>query len=405
MSLRDRLEMLNRTGAIGKSAPAPPRPRTLETALGGIEVTNSAGTFFLRRQRMPRTMCYGPRMLDEAPRFPRPWLDRLGLQELEPERVMYLDTETTGLAGGSGTYAFLIGLAWFDAEFLHLEQLIMREHAEEKAVLLHLQERLESVTGLVTFNGKTFDAQLLQTRFMMNRRRVTLDEVPHLDLLHLSRRLWGGGLQDCRLETLETEVLGLPRQDDVPGWLVPQIYFRFLKNGDARGMAQVAEHNRRDVLAMVGLTALAGLYLADPLAQVLAPYTDVGLGRWLMDLGDQALARQLLERAVGQPLARPLRRQARLRLATMLSRAGERDRAVDLWGMLLAEHPADADAAEEMAKHLEHKARDLGAALSLVETVLAVRTLSPSRRKRFVVRWERLRGKLETGRGTCSQNT
>lgn len=394
MSLRDRLEMLNRTGAIGKPAPPPARPRTLETALGGIEVTNSAGSFFLRRQRLPRTMCYGPRPLDEAPRFPRPWLERLGLAELEPERVMYLDTETTGLAGGSGTYAFMIGLAWFDEEFLHLEQLIMREHAEEKAVLLHLQERLEATTGLVTFNGKTFDAQLLQTRFMMNRKRVTLDEVPHLDLLHLSRRLWGGGLQDCRLETLECEILGLPRQDDVPGWLVPQIYFRFLKNGDARGLAQVAEHNRRDVLAMVGLTALAGLYLADPLAQALAPCTDVGLGRWLMDLGDQALARQLLERAVGQPLARPLRRQARLRLATMLSRAGERDRAVDLWGQLLEEHPADADAAEEMAKHLEHKVRDLSGALTLVETVLAVRTLSESRRKRFVVRWERLRGKL-----------
>lgn len=386
--------MLNRTGVIGRGAPPVVRSRTLETTLGGVEVTNSAGSFFLRRQRMPRTMSYGPRLLDEAPRFPRPWLDRLGLQDLEPERVIYLDTETTGLAGGSGTYAFLIGLAWFDEEFLHLEQLIMREHSEEKAVLHHLQERLKAATGLVTFNGKTFDAQLLQTRFLMNRRRVTLDEVPHLDLLHLSRRLWGGGLADCRLETLETEILGLPRQDDVPGWLVPQIYFRFLKNGDARGLAQVAEHNRRDVLAMVGLTALAGLYLADPLAHALAPWTDVGLGKWLADFGEMETARRLLERAVGQPLARPIRRQARLRLATMLSRAGERERAVDLWGQLLEEHPADADAAEEMAKHLEHKARDLPGALTLVERVLAVRTLSPSRRKRFVVRWERLRTKM-----------
>ncbi|CAN0467524.1 unnamed protein product, partial [Phaeothamnion confervicola] len=207
MDMRARLEML------GRSTPKEVTPKaaktTLEQVLGGEIRENSSGKFFFRQQRLCVTLRHGPRPLAEALELPGAELASMDprLSDFDPRKALYIDTETTGLSGGTGTYAFLVGLAYFcdEGRELIVEQLMMREHCEEKAMLEYLRERVEKSEGLVSFNGKSFDGPLLDTRFCLNRQRMRLEDETHLDLLPLSRRLWSKALPDCRLETLERE--------------------------------------------------------------------------------------------------------------------------------------------------------------------------------------------------------
>ncbi len=401
--LRARLRHLERSGCLELGAAPRRQPKGLETALPGEVVENRFGQFYRHRHQLPLDQSYGPRPIHLARALPVGGIARLyqSVEELDPRGVVFLDTETTGLSGGSGTYAFMIGLAYYYQEQLWVEQLIMREHSEEKALLEYLRPLLEGCSGLVTFNGKTFDAQLLQTRFMMNRMRMVLEDLPHLDLLHLCRRVWGAGLCDCRLETLETSILGLPRHEDIPGWMVPQVYFQFLRGGDATQLAGVAEHNRRDILTMVGLMALLTHHLSDPLA-FREPIEDLGLGRLYEDLGEPELARELTSRALDWPLPKEPRRTGLLRLARLYKRGGEREQASRLWQGVLREFPGDLEASEELAKYLEHQVGNYRLALRLVEKTLQTARLSPGRRRNFLSRKDRLLRRLATCEASAS---
>lgn len=397
MDLRLRLEHLDRSGSLGQTPEAPRRAsRALDDLLPGSEVTGERGRFFLCRHELPRTHRHGRAEIVQAGNFPTRWLPHLGrdLEEMDPERVLFVDTETTGLSGGTGTYAFMIGLAWIEPDRICIEQLVMREHAEEGAVLEHLARRLDGCGGVVSFNGKTFDLPLLQTRFLMKRLRVDVEGLPHLDLLHPSRRLWSHGLPDCRLETLEHRILGAPRTSDVPGFQIPEIYFRYLRTGDGRGLARVAEHNRLDLLALMGVAAALAEALEDPLSGR-RPEEDYGLGRMMAAMGHGDTGRALLARALQGSLPPQSRQPALLHLARLQRREGDRQGAAGLWRQVLDEEPAHPEAAEEMAKHLEHQARDYRGALVLVERVLGRRDLAASRRQGLERRRERLRRRLD----------
>lgn len=358
-------------------------PLSPEAALGGHEFRG----FFRRFQRLPLHLCHGPFSLAQA-------------RQRSP-KGLYLDTETTGLAGGAGTYAFLIGLAYFEQDELVVEQLFMRSHQEEKAMLGYLLERVEMAEQLITFNGRTFDVPLLQTRLIMNRLRFDLEECLHVDLLPACRRLWSLALDSCRLEHLESEILGLPRQGDIPGWMVPQIFFRFLHTGDARGLAAVAEHNRRDLLAMVGLMAGLDGYFERP--------TDWS-ARFrahppLLHLEDLALAQQLYRQRrfepVGELLERvwayfhPLGPSPPLRLAgglwaRWLRRHGLVEPARRIWMELADCFPQDAYLLEQAAKVQEHALRNWAGALDCVERALGLDSLARGRRRSLLHRQQRL---------------
>src|SRR5580658_4231476 len=178
----------------------------------------------------------------------------------DPSLWLFLDTETTGLAGGTGTYAFLIGLAWWDAGALQVEQLFMRDFAEEHSLLHELAARVAERPVLVTFNGKTFDWPLLDSRFTMTRKIPTPRLAAHLDLLHPARALWKLRLGSVRLVDLERHVLDAPRlgwhrEDDIASSLIPQYYFDYLRGGPADPLAGVVKHNQMDLR---GLAALFG---------------------------------------------------------------------------------------------------------------------------------------------------
>ncbi|RYZ42649.1 MAG: hypothetical protein EOO71_07005 [Myxococcaceae bacterium] len=174
------------------------------------------------------------------------------LESVDFTRMLMLDTETTGLAGGTGTVPFLVGLAWFEGRSLRVQQLFLRRMGEEAPMLRLLAERMASSSCLVTYNGKSFDWPLLRTRFVLNRVPVP-KELPHLDLLHCARRVFKHRGEGARLVHLESKVLGHHRVDDVDGALIPELYFRFLRGTDGSELVPVLEHNQKDLLLLAAL--------------------------------------------------------------------------------------------------------------------------------------------------------
>lgn len=173
-----------------------------------------------------------------------------------PESLLYLDTETTGLAGGTGTVAFMVGFGWIENRSLRIAQWLLAGFAAEHALVATVRERLARAGVIVSFNGKSFDLPLLKTRARLAGAELSTDGLAHLDLLHVTRRLLHAGWRDCRLRTAEAQALRLERTDDLPGAEAPAAWRRWLERGDASLLGHVADHNRADLLALVALMAL-----------------------------------------------------------------------------------------------------------------------------------------------------
>ena len=291
-----------------------------------------------------------------------------------PEKWLFLDTETTGLAGGTGTYAFLVGLAWWDAGGLQVEQMFLRDFSEEHSLLHELAERLWERPVLVTFNGKSFDWPLLENRFTMTRAIRVPQLKAHLDLLHPARALWRLRLGSVRLIELERHVLdaarlGWQRDDDVSSALIPQFYFDYLRGGSAKPLVAVVKHNQMDLR---GLAALFGKInsLLDPGERSFDEVDSLdlfGLSKFLNRRGERDLAHTACVRALDAGLPAEFRPQATRELALMAKRRGDASLAAQLWHELLA-HPQDSIlACEQLAIHYERKARDLVLALEFVQ--------------------------------------
>src|SRR6266849_2922945 len=255
-----------------------------------------------------------------------------------PEKWLFLDTETTGLAGGTGTYAFLIGVAWWDAGGLQAEQFFMRDFAEEHSLLQELSQRVAERPVLVTFNGKSFDWPLLENRFTMTRSIAAPRLTAHLDLLHPARALWKLRLGSVRLVELERRVLDAPRlgwhrDDDVASELIPQFYFDYLRGGPIEPLAGVVRHNQ---MVLRGLAALFGKVnaLLSERSSAATGFEGLdlfGLSRFLQRRGNSNRAHSACAQALEMGLPAEFRPRARRDLALMAKRRGEHARAAELW--------------------------------------------------------------------------
>ena len=301
----------------------------------------------------------------------------------DPSQWLFLDTETTGLAGGTGTYAFLIGLAWWESGGLQIEQLFMRDYGEEHSLLVKLAERMASRRVLVTFNGKSFDWPLLETRYAMTRSVKPHLPEAHLDLLHPARALWKLRLGSVRLTELERHVLDAPRlgwrrDHDIDSALIPQFYFDYLRGGSCEPLASVFRHNQMDLR---GLAALAGKILsllesAEPHRVTHHPLDIFGLSRLVQRRGEASRARRLYESALGAGLPVEASRTARRELALLAKRAGDFDRANVLWSELAENSQGDPQEAsrayEQLAIYFEHRAKEPRRAAELTRKALAL---------------------------------
>ncbi len=292
---------------------------------------------------------------------------------------LFLDTETTGLSGGTGTYVFMVGVGFFEGDRFVIRQYFMRHHAEELAMLALLDALFPRFRAVVTFNGKAFDLPLLATRFVASRRRLSLQPTLHLDLLFPSRRFWRQRLESCALGTLERGILGHVRHRDVPSWVIPELYFQYVRGGDARSIAGLFDHNEHDILSLVALAARMGRLIGQPTSTEADAEDLVSVARMFEDLGFLQDGRDCYERALALPAPRAFRMATAQRLAMICKRTGRTARAVELWNGLVQAGCASADPYVELAKHHEHRARDFTAAIDVVEHALTRLDLTAAR--------------------------
>lgn len=282
----------------------------------------------------------------------------------------FLDTETSSLAGGTGTYAFMVGVGRFDGGDFRLAQFFLRDPSEEPAMLEALIEFLAPCKALVTFNGKAFDAPLLNTRYALHSIPSPIKEFSHLDLLPLARRLWRDRLPSRALKYLEENILGLPRTtEEVPGYEIPWLYFDYLRTGDATPLKGVFYHNAMDVAAMAALLSHMAAILHDPFNGNVSHGLDfISLGKLFEDMHQWDLAARLFEHGLAHELSEADFASAVERLSHLQKRRGDIDEAVRLWEQAAAQGHIYAHV--ELAKHFEHRVRDLDAAMRWAKSAL-----------------------------------
>ena len=389
------------------------RGKGIEELLPGEIVGNDYGSFFLYRESHGLDYRHGCHALSDLlaqSRQASAWLARdERLACVDPSRIAFIDTETTGLAGGSGTYTFLVGVGVFEGDAFVIHQFFMRDYGEESAQIEALGSLLDRMEAVVSFNGKSFDLPLIETRFIMNRRPPRLVGAPHLDLLAPARRIWKHRLESCALSSLEGNVLGVRRtQADVPGWLIPELYVEYTRTGDARNLVGVFYHNAQDILSLVTLAARLCAFLAgdEQLAGSALPGEDLyGLGGLLLDLGQSTRAEQVYSQAActcGMPSVREL---AMRDLAYLLKRQERRTEALPWWQQL-AETAGAVYACEELAKHYEWHDQNLEQAIAWTRRAIALTqgsALGPDRQEALADlhhRLERLVRKTEDTSGS-----
>jgi uncharacterized protein YprB with RNaseH-like and TPR domain len=295
------------------------------------------------------------------------------LSSVDLRRVCFLDTETTGLSGGTGTMAFVVGLGFFADDGFRVHQYFLRDPGDEPAMVEALAELLPQFEALVSFNGRAFDVPILETRFILARLPSPVAGMPHLDLLLPARRLWHHALPSCALGSLEREVLGVLRdQEDVPSGEIPYLYRDYLRTGDAREMKRVLYHNVVDILSLVTLAARLCQAFTDPWADgTLSGAEFYGLGRWHAMEGRLAETERAYRAAIVADLTPALRAKALRDLAYLLKRADRRPEAFAYWQQLALEMTDDILAHVELAKYLEWHVENLPLAAGWTRVALA----------------------------------
>ncbi len=301
---------------------------------------------------------------------------RIALED--PGKWLFLDTETTGLAGGTGTYPFLVGIAWWDAGGLQIEQFFMRDFSEEHSLLHELAARLEDRPVLVTFNGKSFDWPLLENRFTMTRTISTPRLAAHLDLLHPARALWKLRLGSVRLTELERCVLDAPRlgwhrEEDIASALIPQFYFDYLRGGSSEPLVGVVRHNQMDLRGLAALFGKINALLASPESdrEGVDSLDLFGLSRFLERRGESDRAQAACSQALNLGLPAEFRPRARRELALLAKRRGDHVTAAARWLELVGDSQDGVLACEQLAIHYERRAKDLARAAEFARLGLA----------------------------------
>jgi uncharacterized protein YprB with RNaseH-like and TPR domain len=406
MDLKSRLRTI-----VNGGAPAAPRELTYEPdtgryeatidldrvadVLGGQVVSNRHGRALIIDRRYESDRFHGTRRVGDChiadgdllrlldPGLPPP--DGAG------ERTLFVDLETTGLSGGAGTVAFLVGVGWFDLGAFQVRQFLLTSYASERALLCAVAECFDAAALLVTYNGKTFDVPVMETRWLFHRMPLPLESVRHFDMLHPARRLWrnraagpgdtsmdAGEAGGCRLGTLERVLCDVTRVGDVPGMEIPSRYFRFLRSGDARPLEPVLEHNRLDLISLAAVAAHAVELVEHGSDRCRDAAEALALGKVYERAGsiDRALA--CFDRAAGDRRAAvEIVGEALYRRGVRLRRDRRFEDAAGAWRAILEVKGRSAMirslkqyATEALAVHHEHREKDYEGARELAMTLL-----------------------------------
>lgn len=374
-TLAEKLKALGvNIGADGIKTRSKPPTHPIDSVVEGKEINTPLGNAYV----IEEVYEFDPRTKDIILEFTASlgnlstWIGDSNIRRVNPDSFAFLDTETSGLAGGTGTYAFLIGIGKFTKQGFKLSQFFMRDPFEEPAQLAAVLGALDNTKVLVTYNGKSFDVPLLNTRFITNGEPPPLVSQSHIDLLHLARRLWRDRLQSRTLGSVEEHILGTRRTgEDIPGWMVPSIYFDYIKTGDARPLKNVLYHNAMDIISLATLLNHVSEILDDPHGGLVEEGVDlISIGKIYEDMGEIDAAAKCFALGIESNLPLNIRKQAVFRWSIMEKRRNNYDQSMQLW-----RHAAENEeiyAHEELAKVFEHKFKDYSQAIYWTELAITI---------------------------------
>ncbi|SRR5579883_158996 len=408
--LRKRVARIDRKYAAAPAAGGAARPSRealrparyfIEELMSGEVVRTALGEHFETEKLWERHRRHGSVEISDLDELPADLLGPLSAGAIgwaPPRKWAFLDTETTGLAGGTGTCAFLVGVGSIDGSGFRVRQFFMRDHGEEPSLLARLAEHLAQFDVLITYNGKTYDQPLLETRFRLARARHPFARLEHLDLLFGARRLWKLRLESCRLVELENRILGVERQGDLPGEMIPYYYFEYLRTKQAFQLVPIFHHNAMDILSLACLTAVVPFAFRSPEEARLRHGADlIGLARWLLEAERREEALRLFRRSVDLGLPDDLLFRTLWAIATIEKRLGREQAALASFAELAgSRNPYRARALEELAKHYEHREHDYALALEMVRRALGFEDTPEMRRRE-----RRLENRLAAPRSRC----
>ncbi len=353
---------------------------SIEEWSSGQVVTNEFGSHFQSERVFPGHICHGSADVGALVELSDDFLEHLAEDLFRPVpavRWAFLDTETTGLAGGTGTYAFLIGVGRITAQGFRVRQFFMREYAEERSMLAGLNEHLSEFDVLITYNGKSYDQPLLETRFRLARHKPPFSTLTHVDLLYGARRLWKLRLENCKLVELERQILGFEREGDIAGALIPYVYFEYLRARYSQPLIPIFHHNALDILTLACLTAIVPAAFRDTNSESLRALGIrrgeelAGIGRWVSSSGDHERGLDILKRAVqaGLPDALLFRTLWDIALLEKKLKRHHAARTV-LTELAGCRNDFRVSALEELAKFYEHEEANLVLALEFTNQAL-----------------------------------
>ena len=372
-SIADKLRSMGvKVGAQDIPPPASKLSYPIEKVIEGQHKDTPFGNTFIVETRFPIKHHQGLISIDiNSPLdLMAEWVGDQRISQFKIDEYIFLDTETSGLSGGTGTFAFLIGAGRFEKDYFLLSQFFLRDPIEETAQLFALSEFLGSKQGIVTFNGKPFDVPLLNSRYTINNDLSPFKSLAHIDLLPLARRLWRDRLPSRRLTELEQHILGFQRtHEDVPGWLVPSLYFDYIKSGDARPIKSVFYHNAMDIISMAALLNYITTLLSNPLNSTDTDGIDlVALGNVFQNLGHFNTAANLYAYALKRKLPPRILRKVLFYWSYMEKRRENLSIAIELWEQAAAEKEIFAHI--ELAKYYEHRTKDYIQAIIWTQSAL-----------------------------------
>jgi uncharacterized protein len=365
------LEKLRSLGVQFGVKPDPPQPGQsarvpIEVVMDGYDLESPYGTTFLTKQNYPQDHRHGSidltnSEIDLSTIFE--WAGNSHIHKPALEHLLFIDTETSGLAGGTGTFAFMVGLGYWEKSGFTVTQLFMRDPSEETAMLANLIEITSRFPVIVSFNGKSFDIPLLNSRYVINALTSPFKEIFHIDLLMLSRRIWRNRLSSRTLGSLEEEILKFQRsEEEIPGWMIPDLFFDYLKSGDASPLKGVFYHNNKDIVSLAALLR----YLAELLNNPITFTPDEGLDLIAVASLFEKLNRleeavHLYEYSIALGLPRQFFIQTLYRYASIRKKAQDWNAAIHLWQQ--ATGYGEVDACIEIAKYHEHRSKNFAEAL------------------------------------------
>lgn len=365
-SISDRLKALGvMVGAQDLPIPTKNQAYTIEHILPGEILENPYGQVFHVQEYVPVDVNYGRVSLRpvQLPDIYAHWANAPGLEHYSPDEFVFLDIETTGLGLGAGILAFLVGVGRFESGHFLVDQFFLRHPGDEAPLLAAISSFAHQHRVLVSFNGKSFDEPVLKNRYIINGITSPFTESIHIDLLQLARKLWRLRLPSRSLLSLEGQILEVQRtQEDVPGWVIPQLYQDYLHTGDARLIKNVFYHNAKDILAMVALLNHTSQLLDQPLKRPDTHRLDlVGIGTLFESVGRSQDAIEIYQQALQVSIPEDSYWYAHRHLCGLLKKQGNWPELLYLWEE--AATYGDIDAHIELAKYYEHRVRDINTAL------------------------------------------